>query len=457
MLAQLSFEIADRIVEYLDFNSVRSIARVCSAFRLPAQLRLFKSIRIISNAHKIYPNHGDSILSSPYLLQYASSLMVSSIGPTQQTSMHSLWSHLPTMPRLVYMHIYLQPDDCSRALSALEGLGLTREIALNIPRDLAPDMLISDHPLPVHSFDVYVDASTHHVVTRLLQKCSQSLRKLFLDLQDNIAPPLPFLPHLYELTIRTTLDPSSNDSDLVSWFPFLSQHPSITRISLGSRFTLAVQPPPDLLPNLQFLDATPAMIERLIPGRPVNDIRTEYAPQIAYHFPDDIMLQLLRQPYVSVTTLAILTNAHLPNDGLIKIVQALPKLRDFTADWPCDEVRQFCSKAEVFRIDLKQDSAALEGLLTALGKCKDVVHIRLYPSVIRVPPGHFRRLWSRGDFVQMVQRLQENGAAGLRSFELRAVVSFRQQGCEAIRVGWLDIPRQPTLRGEWQFYMDGSF
>ena len=65
----------------------------------------------------------------------------------------------------------------------------------------------------------------------------------------------------------------------------------------------------------------------------------------------------------------------------------------------------------------------------------------------------------------MVQRLQENGAAGLWSFELDATGPYfqkgltdacPQEGCEAIRVGWADIPRQPTLRGEWQFSVQGS-
>ena len=58
--------------------------------------------------------------------------------------------------------------------------------------------------------------------------------------------------------------------------------------------------------------------------------------------------------------------------------------------------------------------------------------------------------------MQIVQRLQENGAAGLRSLDLRVNVSFRQEGCEAIRIGWMDVPRQPTLRGEWLFDMVGS-
>ena len=453
MLAQLPFEIVDHIVEYLDLNAVRSIACVCSALRLPAQLRLFRSVKIISNPHNAYPNHSNSILSSPYLLQYASSLVVSSVGPIQLASIHSLWSHLPTMYRLRNVDIFLEPDDCSRALSALESLGSTREIAVNFRHGLAPDLLISDRPLPVHSLGVYVDASTHLVTSRLLQKCSQSLRNLNLFLQDNTTPPLPILPHLYELTIRTTMSQFRNDPDLVSWFPFLYQHPTITRISLGDRFTLAMQPPPDLLPNLQSLYTTPAIIERLAPGRPVNHIHAKYHPRAAQQFPDDIMLRPLRQPFVPVTTLEIMTNHHLPDDGLINIVQALPKLCDCTVDWFSDEVRQLFKGRMVFRIDWKQVSPAL---LTALGKCKDMVQIRLYPKNMRVYSDGDGPLYSRGDFVQMVQRLQENGAAGLRIFELRVTLSFCQEGCRAMRIGWLDVPRQPTLRGEWLFDMFGS-
>lgn len=61
----------------------------------------------------------------------------------------------------------------------------------------------------------------------------------------------------------------------------------------------------------------------------------------------------------------------------------------------------------------------------------------------------------------MVQRVQENGAAGLWSFELDATLLFRKgsgrnEGCEAMRVGWLDVPWQPKLRGEWQFDIFGS-
>ena len=60
-------------------------------------------------------------------------------------------------------------------------------------------------------------------------------------------------------------------------------------------------------------------------------------------------------------------------------------------------------------------------------------------------------LFSRDDFIQMVQRIQENGAADLWDFALSIYVLGRPQICEARRLAWLDVPWQPTLRGEWQF------
>ena len=243
------------------------------------------------------------------------------------------------MHRLTSVEICLDPNNCSRALSALESLGSGKEIALDLGRNLAPDLLISDNPLPIHTLELRVDASNHEVATRLVQKCSQSLRQLRLFLRDNTTPPLPFLPHLSEFFVHTDLHEVGNEPDLMSLFPFLDQHPTITRLVLGYEFTLAVQPPPNLLPNLQFLEATPPIIERLILGRPVNDIDAIYPSQTAYHFPGDIMLQPLRQSYVPVTTLAIGTDILLPNDSLINKVRALPKLRKFTLRWPWYEVR----------------------------------------------------------------------------------------------------------------------
>jgi len=67
-----------------------------------------------------------------------------------------------------------------------------------------------------------------------------------------------------------------------------------------------------------------------------------------------------------------------------------------------------------------------------------------------------KSLWSRSDFVQMVQRVQKSGAVDLWSFVLQVVLPNRREGCQAMRVGWLDVPRQPTLRGEWQIDLLGA-
>ena len=338
MAALLPFEIVENIVEYLDFEDVRSIARVCSAFQLPARLRLFRTIRIISNAHNTYPTPNHPILSSLHLLQYSSCFLVSCIGSMQQAPIYSLWSHLPTMYHLRNMEISLTPNDCSRALYALERFGSAREIALSLGCDLAPDLLISDNPLPVHSLRLHVDPSTHQVATRIVQKCSQSLQKLSLLLKDETTTLLPFLPHLCEFSLQTSLF-ELEDPNLMLWFPFLYQHPTITRISLDPTFTLAMQPPPNLLPNLQSLEAHPAIIERLIPGRRVNCITTEcHFYETTDDFPDDILLRPLRQSVVPVTTFAIKTCTYFPNDILINIVQTLPQLRKFSFDWFCHEV-----------------------------------------------------------------------------------------------------------------------
>ena len=95
----------------------------------------------------------------------------------------------------------------------------------------------------------------------------------------------------------------------------------------------------------------------------------------------------------------------------------------------------------------------MEGLLTALGRCKDIVHIRLELDVPfdLIPRRRVKPTWSRDDFVQMVRWVQENGAAGLWSFELRGEWDKWREGGDATRVGWLDVPSQPTLRGEWKF------
>ena len=340
MFAQAPFEVVDQIVGYLDIKDVRSIARVCSAFRLLAQLQLFRVIELQADYNEPYPDRIESILSTPHLLQCVSQLYVRVYDDSahqMQTFFHSLLPRLPMMYRLGSMEIDLHHDDCSRALFAVASLGPEKKIALSLACEPDPEFLISDSPLPVHSLEFHV--GHYQVATRLIQKCSQSLHNLDISLPDNTTLPLPFLPHLCEFSV----DSSRNDLDLMSWFPFLDQHPTITRISLYP-FTLAVQPSPNLLPNLQFLRAPPQIIKRLIPGRLVNHVIATYNSQITDRFLDDIMLQPLRQPFVSVTTLVISTPGHfpntIPNTFLINIDQALPKLRKFKMRWHCYEVRE---------------------------------------------------------------------------------------------------------------------
>ena len=79
----------------------------------------------------------------------------------------------------------------------------------------------------------------------------------------------------------------------------------------------------------------------------------------------------------------------------------------------------------------------------------------VYPSVDPIPGNRAGPARSREKYIQMVNMIQENGAAGLRSFELQ-VKSFWQEGCKAMRVGWLDVLRQPTLRSEGRFDIRGS-
>ncbi len=340
MLAQLPFEIVDHIIGYLDFNHLRSVARVCTAFRVPAQLRLFKTIQILPTCSGCFPDHIMSILSSPHLLQCLSRLVLNFFFCKEVPALRPLWSHLPIMHRLRNMDMQFGPGECLKMLSTPEFMGLARKMTLSLTCSPAPDLPTSDDPLPVHTLGLFVQASNHQLETRFVRKCSQSLRKLHLYITDT-TPSLPFLPHLYELSL-TTMTPRRNDQELVSWLPFLDQHPTITRMILGYEFILAVQPPPNLLPNLQFLRASPAIIERLIPGRAVNDIHVEYFSRGRDGFPVDIMLRSLRQPFVPVTTITIKTASDLPNELLTNIVQSLPKLCQITLEWPCFKVRQWC-------------------------------------------------------------------------------------------------------------------
>ena len=345
MLAQLPLELIDRVIECLSFDDVRAIACVCSALRLPAQRQLFKTISIsgLENADDSTPTRTELILSQPNLLRCASRLLVEDRlflfllfqRERREISIHSLWPHVPTMYRLTYVELNLEPSTYAKALSTLEGLGSAREIELNLRVGLPPDLIISDKPLPVHSLSIPVGAADDELTRQFFQKCSQSLRKLHLYLYINKVPSIPPLPYLCELSLYAMAQ--SHGQDLTPWFPFLDQHPTITRLSIDTIYTLSVPPPPNVLPNLQSLKANTVISEPLIPGRPIHGVHVEYYSD---QFPVDIMFRALRSSNVPLTILEITTYAIFPREGLVNLLQNLPKLLEFTLEKPRYEVCQ---------------------------------------------------------------------------------------------------------------------
>ena len=342
MLAQLPVEIIDQVIECLSLQDIRAVACVCSALRPPALLRLFRTIRIrsLAEANDTTPSRTEVILSHPNLLHCASRLIVkqSQFPYEREISIDSLWPHLPMMYRLTYLELDLPPSNYAIGLSTLEGLGLTKEIELNLRHPLTPELIISDTPLPVRSLSIRVNTLGDQVTRRLLQKCSQSLRKLHLSLQMNRVPSIPPLPHLCALSLHPTL--TSGVPDLALWFPFLDQHPTITRLSIDRASVSAVPIPPNILPNLQSLKTSPVIGERLIPGRPVHSVQAKsYSTPYNSSFPGDIMSRVLRPSNVPLTILEI-TRYHILPEELIKLVQTLPKLRKFTLERFCYQVCQ---------------------------------------------------------------------------------------------------------------------
>ena len=343
MLAQLPLELIDRVIECLSFDDVRAIACVCSALRPPAQLRLFKTISIwgLADTDPITPSRTEILLSQPSLLRCASHLIVEDLQfpfilHQREISIHSLWPHLPTMYRLTYVELDLEPSTYAIGLSALEALGSAREIELNLRTTVPIDLIISDKPLPVHSLTMPVDTAGDQLTTQLLRKCSQTLRVLRLFLQMNRVPSLAPLPYLCELSLHMCIEGS--DPDLVSWFSFLDQHPTITCLSIDSRFILLVPPLPNMLPNLHSLKATTLVIERLIPGRPIHSVHAIYYSYPSPPFPVNTMCQIFQLSNVPLTVLEITTYSIFPGEGLIKVLKSLPKLREFTLDKPRYEV-----------------------------------------------------------------------------------------------------------------------
>ena len=386
MLAQLPLELIDRVIECLSFDDVRAIACVCSALHPPAQRRLFRTISIsgLVNTGDPTPTRTEIILSQPNLLRCASRLigednLLRLAHFQRKISLHSLWPHLPTMYRLTYVELCLERSTYAMALSSLEGLGLAREIELNLRNWLPLGLIISDKPLPVHSLTIPVYAAGNQLTRQLFQKCSQSLRKLHLDLFMNSIPHIPPLPYLCELSLHAKL--KSPGHELTPWFPFLDQHPAITRLSIDPVYTLSVPPPPNVLPNLQSLKANTVVSERLIPGRRIHGVHVEYYSD---QFPVDIMFQVLRSSNVPLTILEITTSAIFPGEGLINLLQNLPKLLDFMLEKPRYEVCQTIQGDGCSNLTINSPLSSLAASCQPLGDARtcaisDYSSMPLYP------------------------------------------------------------------------------
>ena len=76
-------------------------------------------------------------------------------------------------------------------------------------------------------------------------------------------------------------------------------------------------------------------------------------------------------------------------------------------------------------------------------------HIQLTLSGAYSPQMKDEALQSRPDYVRMIQTIQGHGTANIWYFYISL---GGMSACEAVRIGWLDIPTQPEGRGEWRFY-----
>ena len=85
-----------------------------------------------------------------------------------------------------------------------------------------------------------------------------------------------------------------------------------------------------------------------------------------------------------------------------------------------------------------------------------MAHIRLFLTDSVGPLNESTPLWSESNFVQMIHMVQENGAVDILSFDLQVDLVDRNEGCQAKRVGWLDVPWQPEFRGEWRLDLLGA-
>ena len=456
MLTQLPSDIIPQIIECLHFSrDVRSLALVCSALRPHTCCRLFKVIRIFVEEGSIIPYHAELILFYPHLLQYVSSLLIWQPGrlPMRRSPreisaipVHYLWTRLVIMHRVTFINFGLV-SNYAGILSAMEGLDPSRRIALKFCQTIQPDIVLSEGSLPVRNLDLPLDQSGHRLGNQLLQKCSQSLCQLRLDLRDTSIPDFPHLPHVRIFHLR--LASWTNNQDLTPWLPFFDQHPSLTHVSLDVGFTTVTLAHPTLLPNLQSLTAHPLIIERLIPGRPIHNV-ANFCPRdfrncsVSY----TTFFRSLVLSSVPLTTLAIVTDILLSTVALVDMIRGFPMLRNFrlTNNYEvCDWL-----KGGGLHIDLTQFPFAIDGILHALGKCRYLQHIMLaFTDPNSDTPDERRSFWSRADIVDMIAVIQESGADDLWSFDLTGDYGERREVWFAARVGWLGVASQPKLKGEW--------
>ena len=154
-------------------------------------------------------------------------------------SADALWPHLPTMYRLTYIELNGDPPHHYSRMAYVFGKGDSTQ-TLGPPNT---DMPISDNPLPIHSLPIAVNTKGEQAARRLLQKYSQSLRKLHLSLYRTDFRPTPPPPHLCEFSLAPKMAPK--------WCHGGFYSSAITCLSLDILYKFAAPVPLHLLPDFQ--------------------------------------------------------------------------------------------------------------------------------------------------------------------------------------------------------------
>lgn len=77
-------------------------------------------------------------------------------------------------------------------------------------------------------------------------------------------------------------------------------------------------------------------------------------------------------------------------------------------------------------------------------------HIQLKFTVpTRIIHDPNKSIWTTADLVDMIATIQEGGARDLWRYEIEAYMIAREEKGIAERIGWLDVPSQPRLKGDW--------